>query len=375
MDYTTEEEIGWASDQSEDSPFMAGASGGLSTRKKKKPPDISQEYVLVSEDPITLSQIKPPDLQRIQDAASTFEQYILNYQNLVTFLLSRSLPTDHKFSKTNGSVLDPANIFKTQEDIEDFMQSLGLQYSHFASFPDISENEENGARSVAKSLAAGYQSFLSHLRARDAVTISSQLQDIFKTQENTLPSSYHEARKEICCAQKFITLYFLKLKIKKEFSRLKQENMDHYQKVLRLFREIQRIMNMKIEENETLNIELRGEKLMTDFYCALELYIQSCAQMHVFCMPFSDKKVQQRYTTISILPDHIQVQRFVSRFWNQRVKNLIVKIENLEISDSLKKVIVDYDKIKAISKMVNTYFPPNMSKIHYPGLGTLRVAI
>ena len=355
MDYTTEEEIGWASDQSEDSPFMAGASGGLSTRKKKKPPDISQEYVLVSEDPITLSQIKPPDLQRIQDAASTFEQYILNYQNLVTFLLSRSLPTDHKFSKTNGSVLDPANIFKTQEDIEDFMQSLGLQYPHFASFPDISENEENGARSVAKSLAAGYQSFLSHLRARDAVTISSQLQDIFKTQENTLPSSYHEARKEICCAQKFITLYFLKLKIKKEFSRLKQENMDHYQKVLRLFREIQRIMNMKIEENETLNIELRGEKLMTDFYCALELYIQSCAQMHVFCMPFSDKKVQQRYTTISILPDHIQVQRFVSRFWNQRVKNLIVKIENLEISDSLKKVIVDYDKIKAISKMVNTF--------------------
>ena len=352
----TEEEIGWGSDGSEDSPLMVGAIGGLSTQKKKKPPDIiSQEYVMVTQDPvIQLQDIKPPDLQRIQDAATTFQQYIQHYQNLVTFLLSRSLPTDHKFSK-NGSVLDPTNIFKTQESVEDFMQSLGLQYPHFSSFPDIGENEENGARSVAKSLATGYQAFLSHLRNRDTMTFSSQLQDIFKTQEDTLPSSYHEARKEICCAQKFITLYFLKLKIKKEFSRSKQENMNHYQKVLRLFREIQRIMNMKIEENETLNIELRGEKLMNDFYSALEDYIQSCAQMHVFCMPISDKRTQQKYTTLSILPDHVKVQRFVSKFWNQRVKYLIAKIENLEISDSLKKVIVDYDKVKAISKMVNTF--------------------
>ena len=334
----------------------------LSSKMEKSEDTITETMEMIDTTVVptqSLEDIQCPDWSResleTADTEAVFNQFVACYQSLITNILSHSVPSQYKYQE-KGDVLDPLNFMKTQDTLQRWLLDIGITEQHYSSWPDNpDERWQQLVTFLIQKLSKSYKQFMEYLKNKEKSTsYSAALQDIFKS-SNNISEKFNTQRREIKGAQYFLILYELKSKIKSFHQGLRTKNYNAYSKIKRKFIEISRSVEKFKKDDEEAVLEMNGQKEFHELYFAISDFITTHHQLYIFHRPNNLRKRKLKYETYDMLPNYIRAHHLVHRFWDQRMKALLAKVQSVRLPEPTINVIIDFNAVKNLNQMIKTY--------------------
>ena len=275
------------------------------------------------------------------DPKEVIQQIQRSYQDLVSNILQHSVPSEYKYQEKND-ILDPVNLMKSQDTLNQWMSDIGITPQHYSSWPDSNDDRyQDLSIFTINKLSKSYREFMDYLKSKENTSsFSAALQEIFK-RSNSITDKLNKERREIRGLQYFCVLYQLKLKMKQYYQKLKTDNLNAHSKVKRQFLEAHKLVKKYKMNKDQGALEINGEKVMRELYYGVHDFCVTFHQLYTFHLPTNLHKSAQKYFSFDMIPQYSKAQHFYHRFWKERMVGLLQNLESAGLPEPTLKVILD----------------------------------
>ena len=124
------------------------------------------------------------------DPKEVSNAYLKSYQDLVSNILKHSVPSEYKYQEKND-ILDPVNLMKSQDTLNQWMSDIGITPQHYSSWPDSNDDRyQDLSIFIINKLSKSYRQYMDYLKSKEnTTTFSAALQEIFKRSNSITDNS------------------------------------------------------------------------------------------------------------------------------------------------------------------------------------------